>query len=248
MQVSVIIRTKNSAKTIRQVLDRYKSQSMKPLELILVDNVSIDNTRTIAQEYGCKIVSYSTEPYNHARACNMGMHLAKGDIVILTNGHTFPISNTWLEDGVRHFSDKRVTGVAGNMLPDKTRASIWEMKRFHYFSWLLHSKRIRKYSDANFWNFGMFYTYAGALRKEVWIREPFDEEYSKRRGMGEDVLWALNLASSGHTFIIDPQFSVFHSHGEGLVELLRSQYMYGKNYFHVYFTYVLNKQFHSTDS
>lgn len=49
--VSIIITTKNSARTIKQLLESIKKQTYKGIEVILVDNQSSDNTINIARKY-----------------------------------------------------------------------------------------------------------------------------------------------------------------------------------------------------
>lgn len=49
--VSVIITTRNSGKTIRQLLISIKNQTYKPIEIIVIDNNSSDKTIAIAKTY-----------------------------------------------------------------------------------------------------------------------------------------------------------------------------------------------------
>jgi glycosyltransferase involved in cell wall biosynthesis len=50
--VSVVVPTCNSAKTLDICLKSVKEQTYPNIEIILVDNSSIDNTREIAEKYG----------------------------------------------------------------------------------------------------------------------------------------------------------------------------------------------------
>jgi len=49
--VSVIITTKNSSSTLINCLESIKKQTYKNIEIILVDNNSIDRTKEIASKY-----------------------------------------------------------------------------------------------------------------------------------------------------------------------------------------------------
>jgi glycosyltransferase involved in cell wall biosynthesis len=53
--VSVIIPTKNSAKTIEKCLKSVKDQTYKNIEIIVVDNFSTDGTYEIAKKYTEKV-------------------------------------------------------------------------------------------------------------------------------------------------------------------------------------------------
>ncbi|MFZ2256404.1 MAG: glycosyltransferase [Patescibacteria group bacterium] len=53
--VSVIIPTKNSARTIGKCLESIQNQSYKDIEIIVVDNYSPDGTTDIARQYIDKV-------------------------------------------------------------------------------------------------------------------------------------------------------------------------------------------------
>lgn len=53
--VSIAIPTWNSAKTLRKTLESIKKQTYSPVEIIVADGESKDNTVEIAKEYGAKI-------------------------------------------------------------------------------------------------------------------------------------------------------------------------------------------------
>ncbi|MFX0134304.1 MAG: glycosyltransferase family 2 protein [Candidatus Hodarchaeota archaeon] len=54
--VSVIIPTYNSEKTLAKCMESIKNQTYQNIELVVVDNYSIDNTRKIARKYTDKIL------------------------------------------------------------------------------------------------------------------------------------------------------------------------------------------------
>ena len=59
--ISVIITTKNSSRTIKRCLKSIKNQSYENIELIVVDNNSIDNTKEIAYKFTNKVFNFSPE-------------------------------------------------------------------------------------------------------------------------------------------------------------------------------------------
>lgn len=61
LTVSVIIPTKNSSKTIGKTLESIKAQTFKDFEIIIVDNSSIDNTKSISLKYTDKIYNKGPE-------------------------------------------------------------------------------------------------------------------------------------------------------------------------------------------
>jgi len=74
--VSLIIPTYNSANTIENCLKSIKEQTYEKIEVIVVDDHSIDETRNIAEKYGARVLIKGPER-NPQR--NFGAQHARGD-------------------------------------------------------------------------------------------------------------------------------------------------------------------------
>jgi len=77
--VSVIVTTKNEEHNISACLESVIQQSTPPLEIILVDNYSLDKTSEIAQEYGAKIFQQGPE---RSAQRNYGVENAQGKYIL----------------------------------------------------------------------------------------------------------------------------------------------------------------------
>lgn len=75
--LSIIIITKNEEENLPLLLDSIKMQDYKDYEIIVSD-VSTDNTRKIAREYGCKVVDGGLP----SKGRNNGAKAAKGDMLL----------------------------------------------------------------------------------------------------------------------------------------------------------------------
>lgn len=73
--VTVIIPTKNSELYLRKCLNSILKQSYRPIEIIVVDNHSIDDTRAIAQSLGARVLVKGPE---RAAQTNAGMNASNG--------------------------------------------------------------------------------------------------------------------------------------------------------------------------
>ena len=78
--VSVIIPTKNSARTLDKCLASIKNQSYGNIELIVVDNNSTDETKAIAEKYTDKVFNF--EPERSAQR-NFGAKQAQGEYLLI---------------------------------------------------------------------------------------------------------------------------------------------------------------------
>lgn len=89
MKVSVAIATYNRAPYIRQAIDSVLNQTMKDLEIIVVDDGSTDNTAEVIADYRDRIRYVRTENGGPARARNVGMAMARGEYICWLDSDDF---------------------------------------------------------------------------------------------------------------------------------------------------------------
>lgn len=78
--VSIVVPTRNSAATLEACLESVKRQSYMPIELIVVDRDSSDDTKAIAKKYTDKIFNFGPE---RCAQRNFGAREAAGDYVAM---------------------------------------------------------------------------------------------------------------------------------------------------------------------
>jgi glycosyltransferase involved in cell wall biosynthesis len=78
-EVSVVIPAYNAAKFIAMAIDSALAQSYKPSEIIVVDDGSQDNTRSIVEQYENKVRYFHQTNAGPAAARNMGVREARGE-------------------------------------------------------------------------------------------------------------------------------------------------------------------------
>jgi len=77
--VSVLVTTKNEEKNIESCLQSIKNQTFKNIELIVVDNFSIDKTAELSKKYGAKVYLKGNE---RSAQRNYGVQVAQGKYLI----------------------------------------------------------------------------------------------------------------------------------------------------------------------
>ena len=50
--------------------------------------------------------------FSYPKACNLGSEKSSGEYLVYISAHSFPISNTWLSDGLSNFTDEKIAGVS----------------------------------------------------------------------------------------------------------------------------------------
>jgi len=102
MRISVVIPAYNEERRIGHCLKTVMSQTVPPLEVIVVDNNSADDTAKIAREAGAIVVTEKHQGVTFAR--NTGFDLAKGEVIARTDADTI-VPTDWIERISRHFED-----------------------------------------------------------------------------------------------------------------------------------------------
>lgn len=83
--VSVIIPARNEGRNIANLLNDLRKQSLPPLEIIVVDDMSSDDTLKIAKSFAVKVIKIEEKPdgwLGKSWACQKGADAAKGDFLL----------------------------------------------------------------------------------------------------------------------------------------------------------------------
>src|SRR5947209_2710783 len=92
--VSVIVPVKNGARFLRESLDSVVRQTHPPLEVLVIDNASTDETRAIAESFGSPVQYLRNDPeLSIAATRNRGLRLARGELLAF-NSH----DDLWLPE------------------------------------------------------------------------------------------------------------------------------------------------------
>ena len=94
--VSIIIPARNEAHNLPTLLQSITSQSVKPLEILVVDDGSSDNTADIARRFGAEVITSPPLPdgwRGKTWACHQGALKAQAERLL------FMDADTWFEAG-----------------------------------------------------------------------------------------------------------------------------------------------------
>ena len=207
MHVSIVIRTKNEAEHLSEVLEAIERQTHPCREVIVVDSGSIDGTVQIAERFGAHIIAIEPQSFTFGYALNVGVAASKGEVVAFLSGHSVPCDEGWLGSLTEEFVDCRVAGSYGRQVPQPD-CHAWErMDMERSFG---DRPRVQVddpyFSNAN-----------ASISRDVWKSIPFREDLSG----SEDYAWAAAAQSAGYRIIYEPRAAVRHSHREGLRQLYR---------------------------
>jgi glycosyltransferase involved in cell wall biosynthesis len=105
--VSVIVTTRNSARTLESCLTSVRRQDFVDVELVVVDNSSTDLTRAIAEPY-CDV--FTTKGPERSAQRNYGAELASGAYLVFIDSDMV-LEEGVISEGVQALEDPDVRGV-----------------------------------------------------------------------------------------------------------------------------------------
>jgi glycosyltransferase involved in cell wall biosynthesis len=109
LSVSVVIPTKNSEQVILDCLSSLFNQSKKPLEVIVVDGRSTDNTLTLARRYPVRVI-VEQEPTSLPNARNLGIENAEGEIIFIVDSDIV-VDRDCIKNAIKWFENPEVIAV-----------------------------------------------------------------------------------------------------------------------------------------
>jgi len=113
MKVSVVIPALNEEGMIEQCLTSIRRNDI-PVELILIDNGSVDRTPEIARGIADKV--FIKPGYTLAEMRDFGAREAAGDIIVTTDADCIAPTN-WISRLIKPFDDPKVVAVGGAFRP-----------------------------------------------------------------------------------------------------------------------------------
>lgn len=108
--VSVVIPVRDDATELRVCLERLALQSVAPLEVVVVDNGSTDDSAAVARAAGARVVAEPRPGIPHAAAT--GYDAARGDVIARLDADSRP-GPEWVARVAEAFTEADVDAVTG---------------------------------------------------------------------------------------------------------------------------------------
>lgn len=228
MNCSIVIRAYNEEKHIGRLLEGIKYQTLKDVEVILVDSGSTDSTVEVAESYGAHIVRIPPEEFTFGRSLNYGIRAAAGELIVIASAHVYPVYPDWLASLLYSFEDQKIALTYGKQRGPET-AKFSEQQIFH--QWF--PDVLKLHQETAFCN-----NANAAIRRNLWQKHPYDETLT---GL-EDLAWAQWAKEAGYEIAYIPEAEIIHVHNEtprGVYNRYRREAMafkkiYPESHFNIY--------------
>lgn len=200
MSCSLIIRAYNEEKHIGRLLEGIKQQTIKDVEVILVDSGSTDSTVSIAESFGARVVHIPPAEFTFGRSLNLGIKSASREFIVIASAHVYPVYPDWLESLLKPFQYEKVALTYGKQRGYEG-SKYSEHQIFHQW-----------YPDAS--NMDQVTTFCNnanaAIRKSLWEQHPYDETLT---GL-EDLEWGQWAKGQGYKIAYIAEAEIIHVHNE----------------------------------
>lgn len=217
--VTIIVPVFNGQKTMEKCLKSLQLIQPKfPVEILVIDNCSTDNTQQIARQFeGVRVETESKPGAGFAR--NKGIELAEGDFIAFTDADCC-VHPSWLTDLLPHLeANPELAGVGGDVVSGSFRSPV---SNYIDYRGMMDAERFAK-GEAFQPPFLM--TCNAVFRKEALksvegFRNPWPAEDA-------DLCWRLQK-KGWKLKQIPGSGIVYHYHREDVRSLLRMAVNYGK--------------------
>jgi glycosyltransferase involved in cell wall biosynthesis len=200
MIISIVIRACNEEKHIGQLLEGIAGQSLKDLEIILVDSGSTDRTIEITSRFPVQVVHIQPEDFTFGYSLNQGIAHSRGEMIVIASAHVYPVYPDWLECLLAPFTDPQVALTYGKQRGNSLN-KFSEQQIFHHW-YPDQSQHHQPYPFCNNAN--------AAIRRSVWESFHYDETLP---GL-EDLEWARRIMAKGYSLSYVAEAEVIHLHEE----------------------------------
>ena len=209
--VSVIIPVYNSADTLKLCLERLKQSTTSPMECIVVDDGSTDDSVNVARECGATVLSTGGR-LGPAKARNLGAAQSRGEILFFLDADVCVSSETIVRVQSAFEEDPTLDALIGSY-DDSPSSKDFLSQYKNLMHSFVHQTGRREAST--------FWSGCGAIRRTVFMEHSgFDEGYG--RPAIEDIELGYRLSRSGRRIALDPELQVKHLKRWTFIGLLKS--------------------------
>ncbi len=217
--ISVVVPTYNRSKLLRDCLTSLGNQSINDYEVIIVDDGSNDDTKSVFDSVKSNNFRYYRQDNRGpAAARNLGLKNSKGEVIAFTDDDCV-VDRKWL-NAIKTSINTGVKCVKGQtFVLNKDDEFANDLKKYIYLSQKQNATNNIAYSR-------------DVLDDLGW----FDESFPYAAGEDTDLSWRYRLA--GYKQVYNPDMIVWHRYEKNLDEYKKVSYRYGVGLRYFFYKYI----------
>jgi rhamnosyltransferase len=208
--ISVLIPVRDGGDELARCLHAVAAQQVDDdVEVLVIDSGSTDGTPELARRHGVRVHEIPAEEFHHGATRNLGVRLARGDIVVWTTHDAYPEGERWLEALTAPLREQEdgVAAVYGRQLAHHDAAP-----PERYFLDFLYgpNPRLQRVGSPEELTMEttLFSNANSAFPRALLLEHPFAEDVL----IAEDQDWSRRMLLAGNAIRYEPRAAVRHSH------------------------------------
>ena len=207
--ISVIIPTLNASALIEKQLTALKGQTVKPLEVMVIDSSSEDDTAELARSLGAEVVVIPKEKFDHGGTRTLGCRKARGDILVYLTQDALPVHRETVEKVVKPFLENgKVAASFGRQIPYPDATPFGAHLRLFNYPKESRTRGMEDKDRLGIRTAFMSNSFAGYRRKALQEIGGFKDALI----LGEDTCAGAKLLLAGYRIAYVAEAEVLHSH------------------------------------
>lgn len=220
-KISIIISTYNRFEQLSESISSIFRQSYQNFEIILIDDMSNDETSSVYGNYHDRRLNYYRNHENLGIGLNRqkGYNLSSGDYVIFCDDDDYFIDNNYFHDLINIFKDENV-----NIIGSESYIHYENEDKYEYFGLNMDDGKISSIEYLK--NFMIKYIkpksmFSAAFRKTVLIKAQFKEMTM----MNDTSIYLRALMNGGETYINKKIIGVYRVHSKNYTFNVKSDFI-----------------------
>ena len=221
--ISVIIPTLDGAHYLPPLVSVLRNQSLKDIEIVIVDSESSDGTTAVARSLGCAVHRVSRNRFDHGGARNFAAGKSSGEILVFLTQDALPTSRDFLALLTAPLDGHLTAASYARQIPASDAPPTEAFARLHNYpveSSLRHISRVQRRTLKTFF----FSNTASAIDRACFERVG---RFPAPVLTNEDMLFCARLLDGGYQVAYAAQAQVIHSHNFSFTDLFRRYFRIG---------------------
>lgn len=221
--ISVIIPTLNGVGYLPELVDSLRHQTLRDIEVIVVDSESDDGTAEVAASLGCIVQRIARGEFDHGGTRNLAVDMSSGDILVFLTQDALPVCEEFLARLIAPI-DGRITAAAyARQVPAPEATPTEVFARLYNYppeSSMRHSSRVERRTLKTLF----FSNTASAISRDCFEKVG---RFPAPVPTNEDMLLCARLMDAGYQIAYVAEAEVIHSHEFSLAEVFRRYFRMG---------------------